>query len=131
MAEVAPEMVYSGAAFPLLPGGNTWMLPLPLTSAWVLAAKIVPAASAPTPSTVLKPVLDPAMVWIGVTSPQEPAGKTVIEPGSPAASWKLPTTSVPSGSMDMSSSAIRPVSGPLMVQMGEASPEAPGAYSVM
>src|SRR5215469_6517372 len=92
---------------------------------------MVPAASVPTPSTVLKPVLEPSIVSTGVTLPQAPGGNTTTDPASPEESLKLPTTRVPSASTDKSSLRSRPVLEPLIVQIGLASPDAPGAYSVM
>src|ERR1700734_2887787 len=70
------------------------------------------------------PVLDPAIVAIGVASPVAPAAYSVIE------SLLLATNRSPEPSSATEVGVLSPVFEPERVVLGVAFPDAPGAYSV-
>ena len=121
-AVAAPVITCCGATLPVAPGANT------ATRLWKSPTNRSPALSKPTASGSVSLVAAPPIVATGAALPCAPGAYSVTVPVVPSA--RLATYRRPVASKAIPSGALSPVELPWSVAIGDASPLAPGAYSV-
>lgn len=121
-AVVPPVITCCGATLPVAPGVST------PTRSWKSPTNRSPAPSKPRASGSVSLVAAPAIVATGAALPCAPDAYSVTVPVIPLA--RLATYMRPVASKMIAPGAFSPVELPWSVAVGDASPLAPGAYSV-